>query len=55
MKPFAPQIRKPARKPVASGLAALPTRIMKAGTSQAVVGGVSRFTVAAGSRRLRGV
>jgi hypothetical protein len=55
MKPFTSQIKKPARKPVASGLATLPARVMKAGTNRAVVGGVSRSTVAAGSRRLRGV
>jgi hypothetical protein len=55
MKPFTSQIKNPARKPVARGLTALPARVMKAGTSQTVVGGVSRSTVAAGSRRLRGV
>jgi hypothetical protein len=52
MKPFSAQIKKPARK---AGLAAMPTRVMKAGASRTVVGGVSRSTVATGSRRLRGV
>ena len=54
MKPFAPQIRKPARKPVKSGLAALPTRVMKTGVSRSVVGGVARSARTAGARRLRG-